>query len=113
MKLYMHPVSITCRPVRLFIAENKIPMDEELVDVMTGAQYKPPYATINPNSLVPMLEDGDLKLTELKCRAGSIGISYDGQSSDTWDNLAQQFESLGCEVRPLVRHPGNVASGPG
>ena len=28
MKLYMHPVSMTSRPVRLFIAENKIPVDE-------------------------------------------------------------------------------------
>ena len=64
MKLYMHPVSTVSRPVRLFIAENNIPVDEELVDLMTGAQYKPPYSDINPNSLVPMLEDGDLRLTE-------------------------------------------------
>src|SRR5262249_54539774 len=45
--------------------------------VMTGAQYKPTYANINPNSLVPMLEDGDLKLTEssaiLKYLADKIG----------------------------------------
>jgi glutathione S-transferase len=60
----MHPVSTVSRPVRLFIAENNIPVDEELVDLMTGAQYKPPYSDINPNSLVPMLEDGDLRLTE-------------------------------------------------
>ncbi len=64
MKLYMHPVSTACRPVRLFIAEHKIPVEEELVDLMTGAHFKPPYSTINPNSLVPMLEDGDLRLTE-------------------------------------------------
>jgi len=77
MKLYMHPVSMTCRPVRLFIAESKIPVEEELVDLMTGAHLKPPYASINPNSLVPMLEDGDLKLTEssaiLKYLADKIG----------------------------------------
>ena len=77
MKLYMHPVSMTSRPVRLFIAENKIPVEEEVVDVMTGAQYQPPYATINPNSLVPMLDDGDLRLTEssaiLKYLADKIG----------------------------------------
>ena len=64
MKLYMHPVSMTCRPVRLFAAEAKIPMEEVLVDVMTGEHLKPPYASLNPNSLVPMLEDGDLRLTE-------------------------------------------------
>jgi glutathione S-transferase len=64
MKLYMHPVSTTSRPVSLFIAENKIPVEQEVVDILSGAQYKPPYSTINPNSLVPMLEDGEMRLTE-------------------------------------------------
>ena len=64
MKLYMHPVSMTSRPVRLFIAENKIPVEEVLVDLMTGEHYQEPYASLNPNRLVPMLEDGDFRLTE-------------------------------------------------
>jgi glutathione S-transferase len=64
MKLYMHPVSMTSRPVRLFIAENKIPCEEQLVDLMTGEHMKDAYASINPNKLVPLLEDGDLRLTE-------------------------------------------------
>jgi len=64
MKLYMHPVSMTSRPVRLFIAENNIPCEEQVVDLMTGEHMKPPYSTLNPNMLVPMLEDGDLHLTE-------------------------------------------------
>ena len=64
MKLYMHPVSMTCRPVRLFAADNNIAMHEEFVDLMTGAHMQPPYSTINPNCLVPLLEDRDLKLTE-------------------------------------------------
>jgi hypothetical protein len=64
MKLYMHPVSMTSRPVRLFIAENKIPVDEVTVDLFTGEQYQPTYTQINPNNLVPMIEDGDLRLTE-------------------------------------------------
>ena len=77
MKLYMHPVSMTCRPVRLFAADNNIAMDEEFVDLMTGAHMQPPYSAVNPNCLVPMLEDGDLKLTEssaiLKYLADKIG----------------------------------------
>lgn len=64
MKLYMHPVSMTSRPVRLFIAENKIPCEEQLVDLMTGEHLKEPFAAVNPNKLVPVLEDGDLRLTE-------------------------------------------------
>ena len=77
MKLYMHPVSTACRPIRLFLAENKIACDEELVDLMKGAHHQEPYASINPNRMVPMLVDGDLKLTEssaiLKYLADKIG----------------------------------------
>jgi len=64
MKLYMHPVSTAARPVRLLIAEHDIPCDEEIVDLMAGAHFQEPYASLNPNRLVPMLEDGDLRLTE-------------------------------------------------
>src|SRR5580704_16859196 len=60
----MHPVATTCRPVRLFIAENNLPVEEEIVDILSGAQYAKPYTDINPNSLVPVLEDGDWRLTE-------------------------------------------------
>ena len=77
MKLYMHPVSMTSRPVRLFMAEKGLKADEEVIDLMTGAHLQEPYSKINPNCLVPMLEDGDLRLTEssaiLKYLADKIG----------------------------------------
>ena len=44
---------------------------------MTGEHYKEPYASLNPNRLVPVLEDGDFRLTEssaiLKYLADKIG----------------------------------------
>ncbi len=64
MKLYMHPVSNTSRPVRLYIHENKLPVEEQIVDLFTGEHYKQPYVGMNPNHMVPMLEDGDFRLTE-------------------------------------------------
>ncbi len=64
MKLYMHPVSMTSRPVRLFIAESGIDVDEQEVDLMTGEHHQEPFISINPNRLVPVLDDGDLRLTE-------------------------------------------------
>jgi glutathione S-transferase len=77
MKLYMHPVSMTTRPVRLFAAENNIAMDEEVVDLFTGAHLQPPYSDVNPNCLVPMLDDDGFRLTEssaiLKYLADKIG----------------------------------------
>ena len=64
MKLYMHPVSMTSRPVGLFVAENNIPMDEQVVDLMTGEHYGADFTGINPSRQVPVLEDGDFRLTE-------------------------------------------------
>lgn len=71
MKLYMHPISTMCRPIRLLCAENNIALDEELVDLMTGAQHQAPYASLNPNRQVPLLVDGDFSLTE-----GSAILKY-------------------------------------
>ncbi|HZR01757.1 MAG TPA: glutathione S-transferase family protein [Burkholderiales bacterium] len=64
MKLYFHPASTTSRPVVLFATESGIDLQYEIVDLFTGAQYKPEYAAINPNNQVPVLEDGDFRLTE-------------------------------------------------
>jgi glutathione S-transferase len=55
---------MTSRPVRLLIAENGLDVDEQMVDLMTGEHYQEPFASFNPNRLVPVLEDGDLRLTE-------------------------------------------------
>jgi len=64
MKLYMLPLSTTSRPVRLFCAESGIVLDEEVVDLFTGAHHKEPFASLNPSRQVPLLVDGDMRLTE-------------------------------------------------
>jgi glutathione S-transferase len=64
MKLYFHPVSTTSRAVALFAAEAGIPLDYQVVDLMTGEHLQPAYLAINPNGMVPVLEDGDFRLTE-------------------------------------------------
>jgi len=64
MKLYSHPFSTAGRPVRMLIAEHGIACEEVLVDLMKGAHHQPPYSEINPSRMVPMLEDGDFRLTE-------------------------------------------------
>ena len=53
MKLYMHPASTTCRPIMMFIADNKMKVDQQVVDIMTGEQYQPAFAAINPSNAVP------------------------------------------------------------
>jgi glutathione S-transferase len=73
----MHPVSMTSRTVRLFIAENNIACEQQIVDVLKGEHHQEPYSSLNPNRLVPMLEDDGFRLTEssaiLKYLADKIG----------------------------------------
>jgi glutathione S-transferase len=64
MKLYYHPASTTCRPIMLFAAEAGIALDYQLVDLFTGEHTQPPYEAVNPNHLVPVLDDGSFRLTE-------------------------------------------------
>ena len=64
MKIYYHPASTTSRPLMLFCAESGIKIDLQVVDLFTGEHYKPPYEAVNPNHLVPVLDDGDFRLTE-------------------------------------------------
>jgi len=77
MKLYYHPVSTTSRPLMLFIADNNIKIELQVVDLMSGEHVKPPYLALNPSGMVPMLEDGDFRMTEcsaiLKYLADKIG----------------------------------------
>jgi glutathione S-transferase len=64
MKFYMNPVSNTSRPIRLLIAEYKLPIEEVVIDFNTGEHLKEPYISLNPNGLVPTLVDEDFVLTE-------------------------------------------------
>jgi len=64
VKLYYHPASTTSRIVQLFAMDQGIALDYQVVDLFTGEHLKPEFAKINPNCLVPVLEDGDFRLTE-------------------------------------------------
>ena len=64
MKLYFHPVSTTCRPIMLFAADQRIQLDYQLVDLMTEEQLQPAFTAVNPAQCVPVLEDGDFRLSE-------------------------------------------------
>ena len=64
MKLYFHPASTTSRVVWMFAMDQGVALDYQVVDLFTGEHYKPEYTSINPNNMVPVLEDGDFRLTE-------------------------------------------------
>jgi glutathione S-transferase len=122
MKLYYHPVSTTCRPIMLFAAEAGIDLEYELVDLFTGAHYKPEYEAVNPSHQVPVLDDGDFRLTEssailkyLADKAGSPAYPKDLQKrarvNERMDWLNTGFYrdySYGCvypQIFPNLKRP--------
>ncbi len=64
MKLYYHPASTTSRIIMLYAAEEAPEIELQVVDIFAGEHLKPEYVAINPSPLVPVLEDGDFRLTE-------------------------------------------------
>lgn len=84
MKLYYHPVSTTSRPVLLLAADEGIALDHQVVDLFTGAHLQPAFTGVNPSQQVPVLEDGDFRLSEcsaiLKYLAEKTGsAAYPGE----------------------------------
>jgi glutathione S-transferase len=64
MKLYTYPASPGCRPIAMFIADHGMKVEEQIIDLPNGEQYKPAFTAVNPSNAVPVLEDGDLRLPE-------------------------------------------------
>jgi glutathione S-transferase len=65
--------------VMLFASEEGIDLDYKLVDLFTGEHLKPEFSNINASRLIPVLEDGDFRLSEssaiLKYLADKTGSS--------------------------------------
>ena len=64
MKLYVNHVATTSRAVLALIEEAAIGCDIETIDLMSGQHRQQAFLSINPNGLIPVLEDEDFVLTE-------------------------------------------------
>lgn len=65
MKLYDYILSPSCYKVRLMAALTGVKLDIRPVDFHPGAEHKgAELLTLNPAGSIPILEDGDLVLTE-------------------------------------------------
>ena len=77
MKLYMHPAATMSRCISHFAAETGIELEEIEINLLGGEHRQPAYLTLNPNGLVPMLDDDGFRLTEgsaiLKYLADKVG----------------------------------------
>ncbi len=100
MKLYYHPASTTSRIVQMFALDQGIDLDYQIVDLFTGEHMKPEFSQVNPNQLVPVLEDGDFRLTEsaailryLADKAGSPAYPKDLKERARVNEMMDWFNS--------------------
>lgn len=64
MKLYAFPPSPNARKVLITLQELGLDAKLQFVDLFQGDQMKPEYLALNPNHLMPTLQDGDFVLWE-------------------------------------------------
>jgi glutathione S-transferase len=100
MRLYYHPASTTSRIVQQFAVDQGIELDYKVVDLFTGEHLKPEFAKINPNLMVPVLEDGEFRLTEcstiikyLADKAGSPAYPKDLKARARVNEMMDWFNS--------------------
>ncbi|WP_374574939.1 glutathione S-transferase family protein [Phenylobacterium sp.] len=109
MKLYCDPISTTSRPVLLFVAEHRLPVEIVHVDLMSEDNRSAAYLALNPNGIVPFLVDCDLRLGEstaiLRYLADKIGSpayprepAARAKADEALDWFATNFHSYFCTM---------------
>lgn len=64
MKLYANPAATTSRAVLAFCEHESLDVDIVIVDLMNGEHHAPEFVALNPNRLIPVLDDDGFVLTE-------------------------------------------------
>jgi glutathione S-transferase len=64
LKLYHNAVSTCSQKVRLVLASKGIEFESEVLDLIAGGQHEPDYVKLNPNHVVPTIEDNGSVLIE-------------------------------------------------
>ena len=122
MKLYDYILSPSCYKVRLMAAILGIKLEIRSVDFHPGAEHRgPELLALNPAGSIPILEDGDLVLTEssamLAYLAASGAPEWLGQGSPQETARVQQWLSFshrltanlgGARLHEMLLRPGDI-----
>ncbi|TGS13885.1 glutathione S-transferase family protein [Mesorhizobium sp. M2E.F.Ca.ET.209.01.1.1] len=122
MKLYDYVLSPSCYKVRLMAALTGVALDIRPVDFHPGAEHRSPeLLALNPAGSIPILEDGDLVLTEssamlvyLAAQAAPQWLGNDaaGQAASVqqWLSFSHRLTaSLGAaRLHEMLLRPGDI-----
>ena len=104
LTLYTNPVSTAARPVMLFIAEKKLPVEYRVLDMMKGEHKGADYLAINPNGQVPTLEDGDFRMTESSAILKYLAARFNA-AAERVQTLLQSHKALLANASHELRSP--------
>lgn len=124
MKLYDYILSPSCYKIRLMAAILGIKLDIRAVDFHPGAEHRgPELLALNPAGSIPILDDGDLVLTEssaiLAYLAAQGAPEWLGTSTPEETARVQQWLSFshrltaslgGARLHEMLLRPGNIES---
>ncbi len=122
MKLYDYVLSPSCYKVRLMAAILGIKLEIRPVDFHPGAEHRgPELLALNPARSIPILEDGDLVLTEssamLAYLAADAAPEWLGHGSPWETARVQQWLSFshrltanlgGARLHEMLLRPGDI-----
>ncbi|WP_224369854.1 glutathione S-transferase family protein [Hyalangium versicolor] len=80
MKLYFHPMSGNSRRALLVAAHLEVPLERIVVDLPKGEQRGAPHLQLNPNGLVPVLDDDGFLLWESRAIMQYLAEKTPGQT---------------------------------
>jgi glutathione S-transferase len=97
MKLYHNPVSTCSQKVRLVLAEKGLDYTSALIDLASGEQFDPAYVALNPNAVVPTLEDAGAVLIESTLINEYLDDAYPEPALKPADPVARHAMRLWCK----------------
>lgn len=107
MKLYHHPISGHAHRARLFLGLLGLEHDLIEVDLANGAHKSPAFLTLNPLGQIPVLEDGDIIVSD----SNAIMV-YLAKKTGATNWLPEDAEGAARVQRWLSIAAGQIAFGP-
>jgi glutathione S-transferase len=108
LRLYRHPLSGHSHRVELMLSLLGLPYELEHVDLRAGAQKQPDFLSKNVFGQVPVLEDGDVTVSDSNAILVYLGERYDADAR-FWPRTPHGKAAV---VRWLSVAAGELASGP-